>query len=1063
MADGTEPIPEPPGYPLVGNIGDIDPENPVQSFVHLSDKYGPIYRLHFPGGRTAVALASRELINEACDETRFEKNIGGVLGAQNEEPNWALAHRVLMPAFGPMSIKGMFDEMHDIATQLAMKWARHGPATPIMVTDDFTRLTLDTLALCAMGYRFNSYYHDEMHPFIQAMGEFLHESGSRSRRPPFMSVFYRSVDQKYWDDIALLRKTADEVLQARKETPTDRRDLLTAMLEGKDPKTGQTMSDASITDNLITFLIAGHETTSGLLSFAFHHLLKHPDAYLKAQREVDEVVGTGPIRVEHLAKLPYINAVLRETLRVTSTIPVFGVTAKKDEIIGGKYKVFKGENLAMLLAKSHVDPAVFGPDANEFKPERMLDENFERLNKEFPNCWKPFGNGVRACIGRPFAWQEALLVMAMLLQNFNFRAHDTSYQLAIKETLTWKPKDFYMRATLRDGLTATTLEQRLSGSSPATANSSKSNGSQARAPAKPAKGGKPLSVYYGSNSGTCEALAHRLAADASAHGFAAKVVDPLDAANQNLPKDHPVVIITASYEGQPPDNAGIFVKWIEGLSGKELENVTYAVFGCGHHDWNQTYHRIPKLVDSTLEKLGAGRVASIGLTDAAQGDMFTDFETWEDEVLWPALEDKYGISSSADDGAVPGLDVQVSAPRSSTLRQDVKEAFVVATETLTSPGTPPKKHMEIQLPSDLTYTSGDYLAILPLNPKENIQRAMRLFHLPWDAHITISAEGRTSLPTNVSIAAVDVLGAYVELAQPATKRGILALAEATKDESIKKTLQGLAGDEYASEISAKRVSLLDLLDRFKDINLPLGNFLSLVPPMRVRQYSISSSPLWNPGHVTLTYSLLSAPSLSGQGTYIGVASNYLASLAEGDKLHVAVRPSHAAFHLPADAERTPVICIAAGSGLAPFRGFVQERAAMLGAGRRLAPALLFYGCRDPEADDLYRDEFDRWERMGAVDVRRAYSRRTGAEEGRGCRHVQDRLWEDRAEVMELWDRGAKIFVCGSRGVGEGVKKAALKIRREMVERDGGEAVSDKEIASWFESMRNERYATDVFD
>ena len=140
-----------------------------------------------------------------------------------------------MPAFGPMSIKGMFDEMHDIASQLAMKWARHGPETPIMVTDDFTRLTLDTIALCAMDYRFNSYYHDEMHPFIEAMGAFLTESGSRTRRMPFSSIFYRDVDRKYQEDIDLMRKTADDVLKTRKEHPTGRKDLLAAMLAGVDP------------------------------------------------------------------------------------------------------------------------------------------------------------------------------------------------------------------------------------------------------------------------------------------------------------------------------------------------------------------------------------------------------------------------------------------------------------------------------------------------------------------------------------------------------------------------------------------------------------------------------------------------------------------------------------------------------------------------------------------------------------------------------------------------------------------------------------------------------------
>jgi cytochrome P450/NADPH-cytochrome P450 reductase len=214
-----------------------------------------------------------------------------------------------MPAFSPLSIQSMFDEMHDIASQLVMKWARYGSENIIHVTDDFTRLTLDTLALCAMDYRFNSYYSTEMHPFIEAMGDFLTECGDRARRPGFASIFYRQAEYKFAADIERMRKTSDDVLQARKARPNDRKDLLNAMLKGRDPKTGQGLSDSSITDNLITFLIAGHETTSGLLSFVFYNLIKNPAAYRKAQAEVDEVIGTGPINIEHMSKLPYINAV----------------------------------------------------------------------------------------------------------------------------------------------------------------------------------------------------------------------------------------------------------------------------------------------------------------------------------------------------------------------------------------------------------------------------------------------------------------------------------------------------------------------------------------------------------------------------------------------------------------------------------------------------------------------------------------------------------------------------------------------------------------------------------
>lgn len=672
-----------------------------------------------------------------------------------------------MPAFGPLSIRSMYDEMHDIASQLALKWARSGPYSPIMVTDDFTRLTLDTLALCSMGYRFNSYYSPQMHPFIEAMGDFLTESGERGRRPPLPDFFYRARDEKFESDIRVLRSTARGVLESRKAGIDDRKDLLTAMLKGRDSKTGKKMTDESIMDNLITFLIAGHETTSGLLSFAFYNLLRHPEAYQKAQREVDEVVGKGAITVEHLSKLPYVNGVLRETLRVNATIPLFTVTANEDTLLAGKYPVKEGESILNLLAKSHIDPLVFGDDANEFKPERMMDEPFNKLSREFPNSWKPFGNGMRACIGRPFAWQEAQLVMAMLLQNFNF-VLDPGYVFGIKQTLTIKPKDMHMRAILRDGLTPTTLQYRLAGM----ARHGKDVSNSAAAGADELNGrGFPITILYGSNSGTCESLAQRIATDAPAHGFRASKVDCLDSAKGLLPTDQPVVIVTASYEGQPPDNAGHFVAWTQDSAADALKDVSYTVFGCGHKDWVQTFHRIPRLVDSQLEKLGASRVAEMGLADASSGDVFTDFETWEDNVLWPSLSKKFNVKAGEkkEGESKAGVSVAVTTPRVTTLRQDVKEAVVVEAKSLSPSGD--KRHLEIKLPEDMTYAAGDYLAVLPINPRETVNRAMRRFRLARDAYLEITTDGGlVALPTNSSVPASEVLGSYVELSQPTTKR-----------------------------------------------------------------------------------------------------------------------------------------------------------------------------------------------------------------------------------------------------------------------------------------------------
>jgi len=153
------PIPGPPGVPLLGNIPDIDLDHPIESLGRIADTYGEIFKLRLGRGDDKIFISSQNLLNELCDEKRFMKIVDGPLAqvrnlaydglftAHPGEHNWEVAHRTLLPAFGPLSIREMFDEMHDIATQLVAKWARFGSEEKINVTDDFTRLTLDSIAL----------------------------------------------------------------------------------------------------------------------------------------------------------------------------------------------------------------------------------------------------------------------------------------------------------------------------------------------------------------------------------------------------------------------------------------------------------------------------------------------------------------------------------------------------------------------------------------------------------------------------------------------------------------------------------------------------------------------------------------------------------------------------------------------------------------------------------------------------------------------------------------------------------------------------------------------------
>lgn len=295
----------------------------------------------------------------------------------------------------------------------------------------------------------------------------------------------------------------------------------------------------------------------------------------------------------------------------------------------------------------------------------------------------------------------------------------------------------------------------------------------------------------------------------------------------------------------------------------------------------------------------------------------------------------------------------------------------------------------------------------------------------------------------------------MELNLPCTKKNLSTLAACVPDEKTRQELESLS----LEEISSKHISVLDLLEMYPTCCLPFGDYLAMLSPLRVRQYSISSSPLTRPEICTLTYSVLDQEAKVGGRRFLGAASNYLSELTPGETIQVSVRASHQGFHLPTDAEKVPVIMICAGTGLAPFHGFVEERAKQQEAGRSLAPALLFIGCREPEKDALYADQLAEWARKGIVDVRYAFSR--APEKSGGCKYVQDRLSKDREDARKLWHDGGRIYVCGSGAIGEAIKQAFIKAMMEGREAQG-ESISREEAEEFFNSIRNERFATDVF-
>lgn len=251
-------------------------------------------------------------------------------------------------------------------------------------------------------------------------------------------------------------------------------------------------------------------------------------------------------------------------------------------------------------------------------------------------------------------------------------------------------------------------------------------------------------------------------------------------------------------------------------------------------------------------------------------------------------------------------------------------------------------------------------------------------------------------------------------------------------------------------IAELKLSVLELLQKLPTAALTFPEYLSMLPPLHPRLYSISSTPLGGADTCTLTYSVLDhkAPRL-----FLGAGSNYLASLRPNDRLWVSVRPSPRVFHLPED-PNVALVMICVGSGLAPFLGFVQERLKRIEEGVAVARAILFIGCRHPEQDALYASELQSWAEKGAVELRYAFSK--VPERSEGCKYVQDRLWKDREHVITLVKGSGKIFVCGDTKVLDGVGKVLV---RAYVEKKG---VEEEEAQAWFRHIRNERFISEVF-
>lgn len=1015
----TTPIPQPPARMIVGNLPEMRRKpTAVESLIDLAREYGEIFQLDLPLGRLIVA-SGPELVAELCDESRWDKALGqglllirkgigdGLFTAYTHEPNWQKAHNILMPTFSHQAMKAYVPSMLDIAEQLMESLEKAGD-NEVDVPDEMTRLTLDTIGLCGFSVRFNSFHSKEMHPFVQAMMENLNGQQAIAARPQAISKLMIGEKRRMRAAQDLMKKTVQDIIDERRQSGQEGSDLLQFMLTGVDKKSGEGLPDTNIVAQCITFLVAGHETTSGLLSFAVHYLLKNPALLQRAHDEVDRVLG--PDRkaqptFEQINSLHFIEQVLKETLRLWPTAPAFNRAPEKDSLLGGRYEIPARQQVLVLIPALHRHPSVW-PDPERFDPDRFLPNN--EANRP-ANVFLPFGTGARACIGRQFAMQEAKLVLGMLLHRFDL-VDFAHYQLKVKQSLTIKPKDFKIKVRKRIPAGTQVAAQAPAAAAPAAPQQAKANG-------------VALQILYGSNLGAGEAFANELATEAGQRGFEAHAA-PLDSAVKHVAREGALLVISSSYNGAPPDNAAEFYKWVR-ETDESLQGVRYSVFGCGNREWANTYQAVPRGLDTALEARGATRLLTRGEGDA-QGDLDGDFRRWKAE-LWKRLAETFQLAAPEEARATAHFSVEVLEdvhPNPFAEAFQASAMVVVENRELqrTASGRS-TRHLELALPEGLSYEAGDHLGVIPQNAPELVERVAGVFGLTPETRIRIHQQGsgKTALPIDKILSVGTVLTHYVELQETATRHQLQTAAGYCNDARQQAKLLALAEDEAYASLRSQGKSLVDLLEEFPGVALPFGHFLELVSPLRPRHYSISSAPVASGRLVSLTVGVVDAPARKGTGTYKGTCSNYLASLPRGQAVYAFIPDTHGSFRLPEN-PATPIIMIGAGTGLAPYRGFLQERAAEKKRGK----AMLFFGCRHPEHDYLYQDELEKFVQDGVCQLVTAFSRHEKDKKV----YVQDRLREHGDEIWTLLEQGAVVYVCGdAAGMAAGVRQALADVAK----------------------------------
>lgn len=539
-----------------------------------------------------------------------------------------------------------------------------------------------------------------------------------------------------------------------------------------------------------------------------------------------------------------------------------------------------------------------------------------------------------------------------------------------------------------------------------------------------------LTILYGSETGNAEALAHHAGELAAARGLAVRVQDMAEYKAKSLRDERLLLVITATHgEGDPPDTAADFHEFLHGRKAPKLAGAKFAVLALGDSSYEH-FCQTGRDFDARLEALGAER-----LTERVDCDV--DYEATAEAWLAQALDAfaEHAEATPSNVVAFSGAPAQRSASRYD--RKNPFPAEVLDSILLNGRGSPKETHhIELSLEgSGIEYRPGDILGVVAENREEVVAELLEVLALSGEE--TVSAHsGETTLAEalrrdyEITTLTPAFIGAWAELAGA--------------DE-----LKALAAEGRRSELMdyLEGRHLIDVLTEYPVPGLDAPTLLGMLRRLQPREYSIASSHAANPGEVHLTVAAVRYES-HGRDRQ-GVASTYLADLARpGETVPVYVR-ANKNFRLPSDPQ-APVIMVGPGTGVAPFRAFLQEREEQGIEGG----SWLFFGNPHHRTDFLYQTEWQRWLRDGVLERMDVAFSRDGAEKV----YVQDRLRERGAEVWRWLEAGGHVYVCGdAEFMAPDVHRALEAIVREH----GG--LGEEAAHEYLRGLQREkRYQRDVY-